>query len=170
MGRLTDEVFNESCCDGGECTPRKQSARSCGCDPGANWVCERHQQAQPFLTIERARALNGLTKAIHAQNHLWWTDLDTGQPIQRNVGEMLMLVVSEIAEAMEGHRKALMDDKLPHRSMLEVELADALIRIFDIGGGLGLDLGGALVEKLEYNASRADHTREGRLAPGGKKY
>ena len=37
-----------------------------------------------------------------------------------------MLIVSEIAEAMEGERKDLMDDKLPHRKMAEVELADAL--------------------------------------------
>lgn len=44
-----------------------------------------------------------------------------------------------------------MDDKIPHRSMLEVELADALIRICDMAGGLGLDLEGAVLEKLEYN-------------------
>ena len=64
---------------------------------------------------------------------------------------MLCLIHSEISEAMEGHRKNLMDDKIPHRSMLEVELADALIRICDMAGGLGLDLEGAVLEKLEYN-------------------
>ena len=51
-----------------------------------------------------------------------------------------------------------------------MELADALIRIFDIGGGLGLDLAGALVEKMAYNARRADHRPEARVAPGGKKF
>jgi len=69
-----------------------------------------------------------------------------GQPPKVNVPERLMLIVSEIAEAMEGHRKGLMDDKLPTRPMLEVELADAVIRIFDLGGGLSLDLGGAIAE------------------------
>jgi len=69
----------------------------------------------------------------------WWTDLNTGEPMhgwppKRNVGELLCLVHSEISEAMEGHRKGLPDDKLPHRSMLEVELADAVIRIFDMAG------------------------------------
>jgi NTP pyrophosphatase (non-canonical NTP hydrolase) len=63
-----------------------------------------------------------------------------------------------------------MDDKLPHRKGLEVELADAMIRILDMAGGLGLDIGGALVEKLEYNSNRADHKPENRLKEGGKKY
>lgn len=81
-----------------------------------------------------------------------------------------MLIVSEIAEAMEGERKGLMDDKLPHRKMAEVELADALIRIFDYAGAFQLDLDGAIAEKRAYNAIRADHTKEGRLAAGGKKW
>lgn len=103
----------------------------------------------------------------------WWHDLETGEQLINRphvVGEKLMLVVSEISEAMEGHRKGLMDDKLPHRKMIEVELADALIRIADLAGALGLDLGGAVAEKLEYNAKRLDHKPENRRADGGKKY
>ncbi|MEY2875857.1 MAG: Klebsiella phage [Pseudomonadota bacterium] len=103
----------------------------------------------------------------------WWTDLHTGEPMAHRphfVGEKLMLVVSEIAEAMEGHRKGLQDDKLPHRQMIEVELADAVIRIADLAGGLGLDLGGAIEEKLAFNAQRADHKPEARKALGGKAY
>ena len=99
----------------------------------------------------------------------WYNNLD-GSPKQRNVGEQLMLIVSEISEAMEGHRKDLMDDKLPHRKMIEVELADAIIRIFDLAGSLNLDLGGAYIEKRKYNDSRADHKPEARGAPGGKSY
>ena len=102
----------------------------------------------------------------------WWTDLKTGESMigKRNVGELLMLVVSEVSEAMEGHRKGLMDDHLPHRPMIEVELADAVIRIADLAGSLALDLGGAIAEKMAYNANRADHKPENRLADGGKKY
>lgn len=114
--------------------------------------------------------LRAATVFVHARHERWWQDIDTGAPIQRNVGELLMLCVSELAEGMEGHRKSLMDDHLQHRPMLEVELADALIRIMDLAGGLGLDLAGAWREKLEYNARRLDHTHEARRAAGGKKY
>ena len=89
-------------------------------------------------------------------------------PLQRNKGELLMLIVSEISEAMEGERKNLMDDKLPHRRMAEVELADALIRIFDYAGAFGYNLEQAMQEKLKYNTQRADHKHEQRLKPGGK--
>ena len=81
---------------------------------------------------------------------------------------MLMLIVSEIAEAMEGERKNLTDDKLPHRRAAEVELVDALIRIFDYAGAHGYDLDGAYREKMEFNAKREDHTHEARLRSGGK--
>src|ERR1035437_4982107 len=94
--------------------------------------------------------IRNLCEIVHEANRNWWIDLESGLPLKRNVPEMLMLVVSELAEAMEGHRKSLKDDKLPWRSMFEVELADALIRILDIGAGLGLDLGGAFVEKMAY--------------------
>lgn len=86
------------------------------------------------------------------------------------VTQKLCLSHSELSEAMEGHRKGLKDDKLPHRSMLEVELADAVIRICDLAGALDLDLGGAIAEKMAYNAQRADHKPEARAAAGGKAY
>ena len=81
-----------------------------------------------------------------------------------------MLIVSEVSEAMEGDRKNLMDDKLPHRPMREVELADAVIRIFDLAGGYNLDIAGAIAEKLAFNAQRPDHKIENRVKEGGKEY
>lgn len=92
------------------------------------------------------------------------------QKKDRNTGELLMLITSELAEAMEGDRKNLMDDKLPHRKMFEVEIADALIRLLDLAGGMSLDLQGAYEEKMAFNRNRADHKIENRLQPNGKIY
>lgn len=114
-----------------------------------------------------ASRLNELAGRIHQQNVRWWHDR-AGRRIERNKGELLCLIHSEVSEAMEGERKDLQDDKLPHRRMAEVELADAIIRILDYAGGFGYDIGGALVEKLRYNQQRHDHTYEARSQPGGK--
>ena len=124
------------------------------------------------LSSSEVNTINFISRMIH-QNNVeadWWTDLVTGERKERNTGELLMLCVSELAEAMEGHRKQLPDDKLPERSMFEVELADTLIRIFDIAGAYQLDLGGAIRDKLSFNASREDHRLENRRAVNGKKY
>jgi NTP pyrophosphatase (non-canonical NTP hydrolase) len=113
--------------------------------------------------------LNEYARFCHEANYKWWHD-ENGVRLIRNKGEMLCLIHSEISEAMEGERKSLQDDKLPHRPMAEVELADALIRIFDYAAAHGYDLDGAFQEKMAYNAQRADHSYAARAAANGKKW
>jgi len=114
--------------------------------------------------------INKLAQMVREANAAWWVDLETGEPLDRNKGELLALIHSEVSECLEGVRKGLWDDHLPHRTMEEVELADTMIRILDYAGGFGLDIGGALCEKMAYNAKRADHKPENRRKGGGKKF
>jgi NTP pyrophosphatase (non-canonical NTP hydrolase) len=92
-----------------------------------------------------------------------------------NIGEKLMLIVSELGEAMEAHRKTkfagrrgyehtlagLEDDESRKRAFelaikdtFEDEVADAVIRIFDMCGYMGIDLEWHIKAKMEYNSKR----------------
>lgn len=112
----------------------------------------------------------------------WWSDPITGEcllPQGANadkffipyvVATKIALIHSEVSEALEGYRSDKMDDKLPHRSMIEVELADVLIRVGDLAGALRIDPFAAALEKFDYNAQRADHKISNRAKKGGKKF
>jgi NTP pyrophosphatase (non-canonical NTP hydrolase) len=117
-----------------------------------------------------ANTLNGIAELCYLRSLSagWWTSMGTEDKVTV-IASKLALIHSEISEALEGVRKDLQDDHLPNRKMVEVELADAVIRIFDLSGAMGLDIGGALAEKLEYNLQRDDHRVEARMAAGGKK-
>lgn len=120
-------------------------------------------------------SLTQLQKIIYSGNvdAGWWKNIITNEPHPSGdvtlILSKLALVHSEVSEAVEGVRKGLMDDHLKERPMAEVEAADAMIRLWDLAGHEGWDLAGAIVEKLYYNADRADHKIENRLAEGGKK-
>lgn len=135
--------------------------------------------------------INDLVKNIHENNvKAGWWHIDGGCGHKISVVEMihnpenvvmerfalsliaekLCLTHSEISEGMEGLRKNLMDDKLTHRPMLEVEMADAIIRMLDLSGALGFDIEGAIMEKLEFNKNRPDHKPENRNKENGKKF
>lgn len=102
----------------------------------------------------------------------------------RNTGELLMLVTSELSEALEADRKNRYADKatfverfaqvtnsytnketdstedfkrlfeLQIKDTFEDELADALIRILDIAASRGIDLEWHIQQKMRYNATR----------------
>lgn len=121
-----------------------------------------------------------LSRDIHqtAVDKGWW-DAD------RNIGEVLMLIVSEVAEALEEWRNGRSPDEvyyatkinipLPHLPVrtsepstlkpegFGVELADACIRIFDICYRYNIDLESLIVEKMAYNTTR-EHRHDGKRA------
>ncbi len=66
---------------------------------------------------------------------------------KRNIGEALMLIVTELAEAMEAHRHQ--DD-----ANFKEELADTFIRLLDLCGGLKIDIEEEIAQKCERNKKR----------------
>lgn len=148
---------------------------------------ERFTKGSPPLTVLDIAAVGPILNLYRDMCHKasfdagWWherrADITTHKEWLADlrddkyaVGTKIALIHSEISEAMEGYRKGINDDHLVERAMVEVELADALIRIFDLAGALDLDIGGALVEKLAYNAQREDHKPGARANAGGKSF
>ena len=85
------------------------------------------------LSIEEVFDVVYRSHAGARANGFWETD--------RNVGEMIALVHSEVSEACEAWfaQTLVMDSHLPHRQSRQVELADAYIRLADMLGGLGCE-------------------------------
>lgn len=115
--------------------------------------------------------LDGLSTLCHASAVRvgWYKDPKTGWQINRNFGEVIALMHSELSEALEGARKDLSSDKIPEFTAIEEEFADTLIRLFDTAGALELRLGEAFTAKLAYNQQREDHKLESRKE-GGKQF
>ena len=66
---------------------------------------------------------------------------------RRNIGEALMLIVTELAEAMEAYRTQ------DHANFKE-EIADTFIRLFDLCGGLRINIEKEIEKKSTRNKSR----------------
>lgn len=120
--------------------------------------------------------LNKLSKQIYEGNKLRGFDV-----AKENIGQSLMLVVSELAEALEADRKGkyanlevfenyMAEDDINEgdldlyfkqsfqetiKDTFEDEIADSIIRLFDLCGGLGIDIEKHIELKLRYNSTRA---------------
>ena len=100
-----------------------------------------------------------LQEKIHrtAVEHGWW-DQD------RSIGEVLILAVTELAQAMEAYRDGNpLSEKIDGYTKVEEELVDTIIRILDLAGGMGYDIENALRAKMAYNETRA-YRHGGKLA------
>ena len=80
----------------------------------------------------------------------WWDK-------EREIPELIALIHSELSEALEEYRVSENLDIRYENNKPEgfvVELADVLIRIFDLSGKYKIDLKKSLEKKLKYNETR----------------
>ncbi|MFY8021524.1 MAG: hypothetical protein ACOVP1_10010 [Bacteroidia bacterium] len=116
--------------------------------------------------LEEVKGINSLASSVFQINKEkgFWDQ-------ERNIGEMLMLVTSELGEAMEAHRKGKFSNwnlyetdcqsnssneafKQHIKDSFEDEIADAFIRLLDLSAGLGIDLEKHLAAKIQFNKNR----------------
>lgn len=112
------------------------------------------------LLADSMRPLIKEAHAIAKEKGFW----DYDPPAANHaIPEKLMLIVSELSEALEALRRGNeTSEKIPNFSEFEEELADAVIRIFDLAGAIDaavpgfsmFDLAGAVAAKLFYNMGR----------------
>lgn len=117
------------------------------------------------LGDEISMQLNHLTETCFedADDNGWWDAYDNKGNAER-LGEKLLMIHSEVTEAVECLRDCEDADVLIETDACDhisgkpvgfaIELADILIRTLDICGYLGIDIEKAVKTKLEYNRTR----------------
>lgn len=139
-------------------------------------ACPVNVRSNNELLAELLDGLNELASFIHKNN------IEKGfYEKEKNIGEMLCLIHSEVSEALEADRK----DKYALRQIdfaeqcyyedefvsaykdwvkgsFEEEMADIIIRVLDLCAWKGIDIAGHISAKIRYNAQREKYH--------GKKY
>ena len=90
---------------------------------------------------------------LSSMTHIW--QQSQGFWESDNIGEKVALIHSELSEFLEYHRKGDPEsDHIPGLPGCSEELADVVIRVFDLAAHLGINLGDAIIAKSQFNLTR----------------
>lgn len=93
--------------------------------------------------------------AYQTANDKGFHEKDEHTPVDILQAVHIALIHSEVSEMLEASRKGNPpDNHLPELSGLEAEAADVMIRLLDFCETNGIDLGKAVMAKMDYNDSR----------------
>ena len=140
--------FDEACCDGGASNYPK-SAQSCGCDEGANWVCERHKgerttrghildepdckldltrdaSPKPEIGYSIYKALNPLEDHLHEVVNKTWNFAGRLKTPQDHLSNAVMGLAAEAAEVLDEHKKLFFHTPKNRSEEILQELGDVM--------------------------------------------
>jgi len=141
--------------------------------PGLIFLQNKKREGYNMSDISKDKKLNEYSKKAHQMAKAKGF-YDNGD---RNIGEQLMLVVTELSEAVEAHRtgkRALLDGyenwidgtsygekekegfELYLKDTFEDEIADTFIRLFDLCGYMNIDIETFIDAKMKYNSTRGN--------------
>ncbi len=136
------------------------------------WLCVRDHLGpkyqpmpihNPFKGAAQMEAFQAIVNEAHSMavskgwHDVAWAALPTKAARADRLGSLLALVHSEVSEALEAYRARELEawtreDGKPEG--VSAELADVVIRVADLAGYLGIDLGAAIRGKMDFNATR----------------
>ena len=160
MAADLENPFGESCCDGGGSSDCHQSAKMCGCDPSAGWVCARHvaevqpQQGPGFsVPVTETTPVQQDPLAIHLREvvNKTWDYAGRLRDFQDEVMNASLGLVGEAGEVADTVKKMFFHTEAPgRRAELLLECGDVAYYYTKL-----LDLFGfTLEEVLEANKKK----------------